>query len=69
VKKNNKNKRLFSFIVTASRACSHLVQFLGVRTDIVIWAAIYWMLIVGACVALTIFDQPDKPRATLRQRT
>ena len=54
MKKNNKTKRLFSlrlfiFIATAI-VCSLLVLFPGPRTDIVIWAATFWMLIVGAGV-------------------
>jgi hypothetical protein len=62
MKTNNKNKsalahhvpriapkRLFFFIVIAiAIPCSLLV--LGPRTDIVIWAAAFWMLIVGAGV-------------------
>jgi hypothetical protein len=47
-------KRLFSlqlFIVIAiAIPCSLLVLFPGPRTDIVIWAAAFWMLIVGAGV-------------------
>jgi hypothetical protein len=62
-------KRLFSlqlFIVIAiAIPCSLLVLFPGPRTDIVIWAAAFWMLIVGAGAALTIFDQPDKPRGPI----
>jgi hypothetical protein len=62
MKKNNKYKRLFSLIVTFSIALSPFVLFPGMRTDIVIRAATFWMLLVGAGAALTIFDQPDKPR-------
>jgi hypothetical protein len=55
-------KRLFSlqlFIVIAiAIPCSLLVLFPGPRTDIVIWAAAFWMLIgagvVGAGATLTI---------------
>jgi hypothetical protein len=68
MKKNNKNKQLFSFIATISIACSYSLLVLspgGMRTDIVIWVAIFWMLIVGAGAALTIFDQPDKPRGPI----
>jgi hypothetical protein len=65
MKKNNKNKRLFSFITSTSIAFSPLVLFPGMRTDIVIWAATFWMLMVGAAAALTIFDQPDKPRGPI----
>ena len=59
MKKNNKNKRLFSFIASVSIAFSPLVLFPGMRTDIVIWAATFWMLIRGAGAALTMCDQPD----------
>jgi hypothetical protein len=65
MKKNNKNKRLFSFIAIVSIACSPLVLFQGMRTDIVIWVGTFWMLIVGAGAALTVFDQPDKPRGPI----
>jgi hypothetical protein len=65
MKKNNKNKRLFSFIAHVSIACSPLFLFQGMRTDIVIWAATFWMLLVGAAAALTIFDQPDKLRGPI----
>ena len=49
-------KRLFSLqlfiviVIAIAIPCSLLVLFPGPRTDIVIWAAAFWMLIVGAGV-------------------